>query len=52
MVVEVTTKIEKLSTQKEAFEEKTNAIKSLKRSLNKKQQAEEESDQEELSTED
>ncbi len=52
VVVEVTTKIEKLSTQKEAFEEKTNAIKSLKRSLKKKQQAEEESDQEELSTED
>ncbi len=43
VVVEVTTKIEKLSTQKEAFEEKTNAIKSLKRSLKKKQQAEEES---------
>lgn len=52
VVVEVTSKIEKLSAQKEAFEEKTNAIKSLKRSLNKKQQAEEESDQEELSTED
>ncbi|MEN8768610.1 MAG: DUF349 domain-containing protein [Candidatus Arcticimaribacter sp.] len=43
VVVEVTTKIEKLSTQKEAFEEKTKAIKSLKRSLKKKQQAEEES---------
>ena len=52
VVVEVTSKIEKLSAQKEAFEEKTNAIKSLKRSLKKKQQAEEESDQEELSTED
>jgi hypothetical protein len=43
VVVEVTSKIEKLSAQKEAFEEKTNAIKSLKRSLKKKQQAEEES---------
>ncbi len=52
VVVEVTTKIEKLSAQKEAFEEKTNAIKSLKRNLKKQQQAEEESDQEELSTED
>ena len=45
MVQEVTTKIEKLSTQKEALEEKTKAIKSLKRLL-KKQQEEGEVDQE------
>ncbi len=43
VVVEVTTKIEKLSAQKEALEEKTNAIKALKRSLKKQQEAEEES---------
>ena len=41
VVQEVTTKIEKLSTQKEALEEKTNAIKSLKRLLKKQQEAEE-----------
>ena len=41
MVQEVTTKIEKLSAQKEALEEKTNAIKALKRSLKKQQEAEE-----------
>jgi hypothetical protein len=40
-VVEVTTKIEKLSAQKEAFQEKSNAIKSLKRKLNKQQETEE-----------
>ena len=45
VVQEVTTKIEKLSTQKEALEEKTKAIKSLKRLL-KKQQEEGEVDQE------
>ena len=45
VVQEVTTKIEKLSTQKEALEEKTKAIKSLKRVL-KKQQEEDEVDQE------
>ena len=41
VVQEVTTKIEKLSAQKEALEEKTNAIKALKRSLKKQQEAEE-----------
>lgn len=41
VVVEVTTKIEKLSAQKEALEEKSNAIKSLKRTLKKQQEAEE-----------
>ena len=45
VVQEVTTKIEKLSTQKEALEEKTKAIKSLKRLL-KKQLEEGEVDQE------
>ena len=42
LVEEVNAKIDKLSKQKEALEEKTNAIKSLKRALNKQQQAEEE----------
>ena len=41
VVVEVTTKIEKLSAQKEALEVKSNAVKSLKRSLKKQQEAEE-----------
>ena len=41
LVVEVNSKIEKLSTQKEALEEKTNAIKSLKRALKKQQKADE-----------
>ncbi len=41
VVVEVTTKIEKLSAQKEVLEEKSNAIKSLKRTLKKQQEAEE-----------
>lgn len=41
VVQEVTAKIEKLSAQKEALEEKTNAIKALKRSLKKQQEAEE-----------
>jgi outer membrane murein-binding lipoprotein Lpp len=41
VVVEVTSKIEKLSAQKEALEEKSNAIKSLKRELKKQQEAEE-----------
>lgn len=42
LVEEVNAKIDKLSKQKETLEEKTNAIKSLKRALNKQQQAEEE----------
>ena len=41
VVQEVNTKIEKLSAQKEALEEKSNAIKALKRSLKKQQEAEE-----------
>lgn len=41
VVQEVTTRIEKLSTQKEALEGKANAIKALKRSLKKQQEAEE-----------
>ncbi len=41
VVIEVTTKIEKLSQQKEALEEKSNAIKSLKRALKKQEEADE-----------
>ena len=39
VVQEVTTKIEKLSTQKEALEEKTNAIKTFVRRLKKQNEA-------------
>ena len=46
VVIEVTTKIEKLSKQKDALAEKTNVIKSLKRALKKELEAEEESGEE------
>ncbi len=52
VVVEVTSKIEKLSTQKEGLQEKANAVKSLKRSLKKREEADEENDQEELNVAD
>lgn len=41
VVAEVTTKIEKLSQQKTSLSDKTNAIKSLKRNLNKQLEADE-----------
>lgn len=52
VVVKVTSKIDKLSTQKEGLEEKANAVKSVKKNLKKREEANEENDQEELNTAD